>query len=326
MLNKVAANIAQGYAYGRTYHLDDPRVDQWIKAVADYRELLHWFRMENFLPYSNVFLKDFDRKVVDFRKNTRELFLDGIEDARKRFKLGTTSGNNVCLLDTMLEMFESTKQPVDATDDDIIAVLRDVVFGCSDGAFQPMNWACLFLAQRPEIQKDLYESISNAVHTDDQITTSDKDRLPFVEACIREVFRCGEITTLGIPHSTLEDTELCSLHVPKDTLTIINVHAIHRDERHWSKPDLFNPYRFLDEAGTLKSLSDLSFLPFSIGQRSCPGQNLARNFLFLLFTHFFLKFEVTIPVDEDIPEEVNAGGAFNPEMKPFKLTISKRIQ
>jgi cytochrome P450 len=85
----------------------------------------------------------------------------------------------------------------------------------------------------------------------------------------------------------------------------------------------FNPSRFLDDNNELRPTADLSYLPFSTGHRSCVGQNIARNNLFLIFVRFFQRFRVS-SADEDIPEMINSGGSFNPDLKPFQVTLKLR--
>ena len=321
----MAVNIAHGYAMGSTFSYSDPRSTVWSDVLDQYRQLLHWFRMENFLPYSHLFLKSYSEKVLAFHDKSHGVFLEGINKARSRRHLQADESSEVGLIDTILEMFESTKEPMNETDDDAIAILRDVMFGCADGSYQPLIWALLFVAKQPEILSRLHQEIDDAIGRKKMPDLGDRDKLPYVEATIREVMRISDITTLGIPRRTLSDVTIKGFHIPKDTLAIVNVYAIHRDTAHWDDPFLFKPDRFFNkDTNTLRTMSELSYLPFSTGNRSCPGQNLARSFLFLLFTRFFQQFDVSMAAEDEIPEAINAGGAFNPEVKPFKVKLCMR--
>ncbi len=49
-----------------------------------------------------------------------------------------------------------------------------------------------------------------------------------------------------------------------------NLYAVHRDERVWEDPDLFNPGRFLDDSG--KIVRKEQFIPFAIG--NCKSSSI----------------------------------------------------
>lgn len=321
-IHKLAANVAHAYAFGRTYDLDDPKLKCWMSALAQYRELLHWFRYENFLPLNQLFAADFHTKAKQFRENTLPLYTVNIERAKLSKSTHSDEDDNG-LLGTLLDMLEGDGLPKILTDSDIISVLRDVMFGGSDGAFQPLIWILMYVAKDMKIQEEIYSEICSVIGPSRMPELSDRESMPYVEATIREVLRHSEITSLGIPRSTVKDVTIFGHKIPKDTLTIVNVYSIHRDECHWQEPFKFRPSRFLDNDNELLPTSKLSYLPFSAGQRSCVGQNVARANLFLLFVRFFQKFRVS-PADEEIPEKINSGGSFNPDLKPFKITLKSR--
>lgn len=51
--------------------------------------------------------------------------------------------------------------------------------------------------------------------------------------------------------------------IPKGSVIVPNLWAVHRDPNVWEKPDDFNPSRFLDENGQL--LKKETFIPFGLG-------------------------------------------------------------
>lgn len=59
--------------------------------------------------------------------------------------------------------------------------------------------------------------------------------------------------------------------IPKGTVILPNLWAVHRDPAIWEKPDDFNPNRFLDDQGQV--IKRETFIPFGIGQL---------NFIFLM--------------------------------------------
>lgn len=50
-------------------------------------------------------------------------------------------------------------------------------------------------------------------------TMKDQASMPYTNAVIHEVQRCGDIVPVGIPHMTYRDTELQGFFIPKVTMT-----------------------------------------------------------------------------------------------------------
>ena len=70
-------------------------------------------------------------------------------------------------------------------------------------------------------------------------------------------------------------------HVGRGTVVLANNHALTSSPLLWREPQLFRPERFLAEERKLSmreasgSVEACKFIPFSIGQRACPGSRLA---------------------------------------------------
>jgi cytochrome P450 len=103
------------------------------------------------------------------------------------------------------------------------------------------------------------------------------------------------------PHRTTCDTTLAGYHIPKETNVLLNIWAINHDGREWKNPEEFNPDRFLDSEGHFTGTSKMSYVPFGLGRRICPGESLAKAELFLLSATMLHKFKFELPPGASVP-------------------------
>lgn len=54
-------------------------------------------------------------------------------------------------------------------------------------------------------------------------TMEDQVSMPYTNAVIHEVQRCGDVVPIGVPHRTYRDTELQGFFIPKVTVTILTI-------------------------------------------------------------------------------------------------------
>ena len=80
-------------------------------------------------------------------------------------------------------------------------------------------------------------------------TSSDLTRLPWTTACIQESQRCYSAVWM-IGREAVEDDVIDGHHIRTGTTVLIPIHHIHHDERWWPDPDVFDPTRFLGDAGS----------------------------------------------------------------------------
>ncbi|KAK2098917.1 hypothetical protein P7K49_024368 [Saguinus oedipus] len=110
--------------------------------------------------------------------------------------------------------------------------------------------------------------------------------------------------------------------VDKGTHVIINLWALHHNEE-WHQPDKFMPERFLNQAGTQLISPTLSYLPFGAGPRSCIGEILARQELFLIMAWMLQRFDLEVPDNGQLPSlEGNPKVVFM--IDSFKVKIKVR--
>ncbi|KAK9761687.1 hypothetical protein K7432_013220 [Basidiobolus ranarum] len=62
--------------------------------------------------------------------------------------------------------------------------------------------------------------------------------------------------------------------IPKGQTVICNLHSAHFNEAQGENPLEFQPWRFVGQPKTATRVGS-DYLPFGVGQRSCPGRYLA---------------------------------------------------
>jgi cytochrome P450 len=78
-------------------------------------------------------------------------------------------------------------------------------------------------------------------------TFDDWDRLPFIQAIIKETLRWRpNVNPTGFPHALVRDDEYEGYKFPAGTVVTINNWAISLNPNEYSEPSRFNPERFLD--------------------------------------------------------------------------------
>lgn len=173
------------------------------------------------------------------------------------------------LVDILLSQQGEYKLP----DHAMAAILFDFIIAGSDTTSVSIEWAIAELLHYPQYMRRAQEELDAVVGRSRLVDESDIKNLPFLQACVKELFRLHPAAPLGIPHFNLEDATLAGYDIPARTTVMLNLWAIGRDPAHWSNPLEFNPDRFLNSKTTMLG-KDFHLIPFSVGRRQCPGAGL----------------------------------------------------
>ncbi|XP_022256968.1 cytochrome P450 2D6-like [Limulus polyphemus] len=160
-----------------------------------------------------------------------------------------------------------------------------------------IEWCLKTMAAYPDVQKRVQNEIDSFIGRERLPSWDDHVHLPYTHAVLYEVQRWQTIAPLGVLRCTTEDTTVQGYNIPKGTVVMNNVWAVHNDPKYWKNPSEFFPEHFLNQEGT-KFEKPEYFIPFSIGKRSCPGETLAQVELFLYFTSILQRFTVALPDGE----------------------------
>jgi cytochrome P450 len=96
----------------------------------------------------------------------------------------------------------------------------------------------------------------------------------------------------SISRVALEDNSVGGFHIPKGVTVAISMYAIHRQERLYPNPEVFDPARFSPEQ--VATRHRFAYLPFAAGHRNCIGAGQALVELKLIVARIAQRFELQL--------------------------------
>ncbi|PKC13450.1 cytochrome P450 [Rhizophagus irregularis] len=174
-------------------------------------------------------------------------------------------------------------------------------------------WALYYLSQNLHEQDLLREELVKAFPDKSKFnpTFDEINSLEYLNCVIKETLRLASPATSARRTNT-KDEVFGDYYIPKDTIIMMAISVLHRLPEIWgSTADNFVPKRWLDPS-LAKNTSNLIYLPFLNGPRSCIGNKLAltkikillcmliRNFVFKPIEGFHIRKRI-IPVTKPDP-------------------------
>ncbi|PIL22725.1 cytochrome P450 [Ganoderma sinense ZZ0214-1] len=189
-------------------------------------------------------------------------------------------------------------------------VCATIYSAASDTTLSVLCGFIVAMALHPEAQKKAQAELDTVVGPNRLPELDDMDKLPYVNAVIKENLRWHTPTPLGLPHVTTLDDEYSGYMIPKGSVVLVNLWSIFHDEKNYPEPDKFMPERFLQD-GNLKpsdTVEDPSRIAFGFGRRICPGRHLAESMVFIFVSYILHVFDITPSLDDNgHPVEITLG-------------------
>ncbi|WP_280270887.1 cytochrome P450 [Nocardia wallacei] len=141
-----------------------------------------------------------------------------------------------------------------------------VLFGGIDASTATLTWALYELSQRPEVAAKLQQEISAAAG----LGPRSLDQLDYLNRFLNEVTRFH--SPLLQTRRTVTTVELDGYTFPAGTDIGYSIAAVHRNPNIFADPNTFDPDRWSASGSGSKCRS---FVPFSMGNQMCIGNNYA---------------------------------------------------
>ncbi|XP_026686643.1 uncharacterized protein LOC103519287 [Diaphorina citri] len=185
----------------------------------------------------------------------------------------------------------------ECTDDQLLVLLLDLFMAGSETTSNSLSFSVLYLIRYPHVQRKIQEEIDSL---NKEPTILDRYKCPYLEATIMEIMRHGNTAPIGVAHRAMKTSRLGSYVIPQDSIILVNLWSIMRDQEHWGDPDVFRPERFIHPTSG-EVLYDETLIPFGLGKRRCLGEPMARTSLFIFLSSLLYHFNISIPSDEPLP-------------------------
>jgi len=203
------------------------------------------------------------------------------------------------------------------TDAQIADNVIGVIFAARDTTASVLTWMVKFLGDHPSVLKaviDEQEEIARSKCSPDApLTWADTRRMRMTSRVIQETMRVASILSFTF-REAVEDVEYQGYLIPKGWKVLPLFRNIHHSPDHFPCPDKFDPSRF--EVAPKPN----TFMPFGNGTHSCPGNELAKLEMLVLFHHLATKYRWSTSKSE-------SGVQFGPFALPLNglpMTFTRR--
>ncbi|KAL6616399.1 hypothetical protein ACP70R_038669 [Stipagrostis hirtigluma subsp. patula] len=265
-----------------------------VANLWDYIPLLRW------LDVYGV-----EKKLTD-AVSRRNVFIYKMIDAERQKQVERKNGeaNNSDEKKSMIGVLLSLQktEPDVYTDTFIAALVANLLAAGTETTSTTIEWAMTLLLNHPDVLKKAQEEIDVQVGESRLLDKNDLPHLPYLHCIINETLRLYPAAPMLLPHESATDCKIHGYDVPAGSMVLVNAYAIHRDAAIWEEPDMFRPERF-EHGGAEGKL----MMPFGLGRRKCPGENLAMRTMGLVLGALLQCFDWHKLGDEEVDMATGSG-------------------
>jgi len=196
--------------------------------------------------------------------------------------------------------------------------------GGADTTSAQVHGFYLLMLLWPDAQRKAQEEIDRVVGSDRLPDFSDRERLPYVEALLKECMRLHTAVPLTGPRQAMQDDVQAGFFIPKGAMIQPNTWGMLHDPETYPDPMNFIPERWLGET-TLPLPRDMVF---GYGRRMCPGMVMADTSFYISSVMVLALFDIRATKDSPTNFTHGKGGVLDGQPichpKPFKCSITPR--
>ncbi|EJD49134.1 cytochrome P450 [Auricularia subglabra TFB-10046 SS5] len=213
-------------------------------------------------------------------------------------------------------------------EEDVIMWLAGSLYGANTMLQTASSNLSFFLAMTlyPDVQRKAQKEIDAVTGGERLPVYADRERLPYIDALVKELHRWHPVAPLALPHCASEADQYRGWHIPAGTLVIPNIWHLLHDPEKYPDPMKFDPGRFLrgDAPGVN---DDPKVHAFGYGRRECPGIHIADSSVWLLVSMTLAAFDISKAIGDDgnpITPRENYGSGTICHPLPFNCNMKLR--
>ncbi|KUI64054.1 Fumitremorgin C monooxygenase [Cytospora mali] len=148
--------------------------------------------------------------------------------------------------------------------------------------------------------------------------------MPLADSLIRESLRFHPILIKGLTKEVVHKDGIVlpgsTVRMPAGSWVGVPVLGIHRDERFYTDPQLYRPFRYVDSAESLDASKPTpTYLGFGYGKHACPGRWFAVLMLKMIIAYIVLNYDIEAGT---VPPKMSVLG--DAALPPISTTIRVR--
>ncbi|XP_062517431.1 cholesterol 24-hydroxylase-like [Corticium candelabrum] len=233
-------------------------------------------------------MRDIRKMVKENCQFLRDLFSKWIEKRQKAIGEGEEHRSDV-----LGRMLEATATNGEYTLDEIIDTGLEYCLASHKAPSLTLCFALKEIVSHPEVKRRVVEEVDRVLEGKQFVSPADLPFLPYLTCVFKETTRRHPSVT-AMNRALTSDFTVNGLVIPADTWVTVSVYCLHLSDDHWPDPLKFDPDRF---ASLATDESNMPFLGFGSGLRSCIGRSFSEQALRMALARIFQTF--TIELEED---------------------------
>ncbi|KAG1908889.1 cytochrome P450 [Suillus fuscotomentosus] len=314
---RYSASVVMSFTYGKITPTSyaDPEVVAVNKALARFSRaiqpgayLVETYPILRFVP-------GYLSQLKAWHKEEHALYNRQLDAVRRQMREGNTRSSFARFI------VEHQKQ-YQLEDKDLAYIAGTMFAAGSETTAFTITIIMMAAATHTDAQARVQEELDNVVGRTRLPTFADQEMLPQVTAFILESLRWRPVSIGGFAHRATKDMIWRDYLIPAGATVIGNHWAIANDPEVFPEPHKFNPQRWIDDAGRVRS--DLRFFTFGFGRRVCPGQYVANRSVFITTALMLWAFRLSENPAAKI-DTLAFSDTANIRAAPFEICFAKRV-
>ncbi|KAI0699916.1 cytochrome P450 [Cerioporus squamosus] len=257
----------------------------WLKYMLSMGEVPTW------LPGTGEL-----RRVAEIREAASSIRNTPWDYSKEALQTG--NGQD-CVAYRMLERMSRLNDEVSAAQEIVAKDAAGAAYAAAiDSQYATLQRFFIAMSLYPDVERRAQAELDRVVGRNCMPEAEDRDRLPYVDAIMKETLRWHTAVPLGVARCVVEDDEYNGYWIPRGATVIVNAWAIMHDEKVYPDPERFFPERYLKEGALDPEVMDPASVIFGMGRRICPGRYFADATMFLIIASVLQRFEISPRLDD----------------------------
>ncbi|XP_062374859.1 cholesterol 24-hydroxylase-like [Sardina pilchardus] len=265
LINTFTLDVITKVAFGVDLDLFNSGDSPFPRAIElCLKGLVHYTRDQEFesQPENKKVVEEIKEAILLLRKTGKTWI-----DERRR---AVRNGENVPK-DILTQILKSAEESNEDDEETILDNFVTFFIAGQETTANQLSFAIVELGRHPEILSRLTEEVDEVIGMKQEISYEDLGNLTYLTQVLKETLRLyptAPMTTRRLPHDMVID----GMKIPGGCVAIFSSYVSSRLERFFKDPLTFDPERFHLNAPK----PYFCYYPFSLGPRSCIGQNFSQ--------------------------------------------------